>query len=177
VISRRNFLAGGAADYDTQDGGLKRLAPAAWNATAGEPRMLTTRWHLLHSGMVMALAITSAVLFAPGQAQAGCGEYVVIGPRGNFAGMSATPTHPPMTPRADETGPGGPRPPCSGPLCSQSPQSPPVPATPPPAGPVTEWGDIGPTSFALDPLAVSPLPDEGSERPERCGAAVFHPPR
>jgi hypothetical protein len=139
-----------------------------------------------------ALALAAAVLLAPAEARASCGDYVTVHtPSGPEA-----PTQPPgpTMPQAETNAPGEPNPPacpcrgqvptptrdwpgpCPGPGCSDSP-APPLASGPQTTTPPRDWA-CAPSAPAR-PEATRPtlLASSPSLPPARHGAEVYHPPR
>src|SRR5258706_1888116 len=78
---------------------------------------------------VAALALLVAVVVAPGQSRAACGDYVTVGGK-----------KPPMA--AHDAAPFDAPKPCHGPNCSQAPTAPLLPPAPPPTVSAVEWADL-----------------------------------
>jgi hypothetical protein len=118
------------------------------------------------------LLLAAAVLLAPAQAAAGCGDYVTVlndGPAGN----STTPHGP-----TGDHGPAhnGPVKPCHGPGCRDAPGHLPVPIPPPTAG--SPPHDALPAASACpEPPGVGRLPTGPSLSPRHVPRPIFHPPR
>lgn len=123
---------------------------------------------------VVALSLLSAVLLAPGTAQASCGSYVTFHSPSKNATQPVVPqTDFGQMPLADHSG--KPRP-CSGPTCSNRPvpPMPPVPSVRPAgdeASGIAAFTLAAETSFA--PLAESLSP----QHPLQIPRSIFHPPR
>ncbi len=111
-----------------------------------------------------ALALLAATVFAPGQARAECGDYLMIGGH-SAAGHDKSPAKPAVPC------------PCQGPQCSQRPDLPLLPPAAPPSVAPAEWATMiarlaAPTNpgrdFLRDNLSANPI-----DRTD----PIFHPPR
>ena len=119
--------------------------------------------------LATAVLVAAGVSFAPGRANAGCGDYVTV------AGQPAY-HHAMPTPPTDDAKPDPMRGPCRGPHCSLS-DSTPIPFAP------TTVAQPGPT----DAILATATPTESQRRgrvhspsvhvPVRPASAIFHPPR
>jgi hypothetical protein len=114
-----------------------------------------------------AVLLAAGVLLSPGRAAASCGDYVTIG---------GQPAH--AMPASGDAPAVAPRPPCSGPNCSNRQNSPVAPLQ----APVTPPTD--PKQLDARP-GDADAPDAGrrlwfaepSGRPVRTSTSIFHPPR
>jgi hypothetical protein len=141
---------------------------------------LPKRRVLMRSTNGIFVTFLATFVFAPAQAQAECGDYVMIGGK---AGLDshALPTHG-NAPRFHERSPGVPRDgraPCSGPLCSrQAPPTAPVPAAPAPLRNPNEtcaYTSETPDSSGHDLSYL--VHDLITAQPLPCQLAIYHPPR
>lgn len=112
---------------------------------------------------VIALAIAAAVLCAPADALAGCGDYVIY----------TNPAH--GKPAKDHT----PAPfKCNGPNCSQAPPAAPMPQVPPNVRVLPDQTLLVNRGDSDGPLEASTLPFASADgSPVRRMTDVFHPPR
>jgi hypothetical protein len=114
-------------------------------------------------------ALTAAALvvvgfaFAPGRAEASCGDYVYV--------QTANQT--------PEIAPIQPQPPCHGPGCSKAPAAPPVPLT----APVSSSSETDQSPVVLDadsddrPGSGWAAGHRAAAQPIRLTSSIFHPPR
>ncbi|HEV3084854.1 MAG TPA: hypothetical protein VGY66_34150 [Gemmataceae bacterium] len=141
---------------------------------------LPKRNFLIRSTNGILVTFLAIFVFAPAQAHAECGDYVMIG--GKAARDShAMPTHG-NAPRFHERSPGVPRDgraPCSGPLCSrQAPPTAPVPTAPAPLrNPNETCGYTPATQDSADSDSSYLVHDLITAQPLHCHLAIYHPPR
>jgi hypothetical protein len=123
------------------------------------------------------VAFLAMAVFAPAQAQAECGDYVMIGGKA-IQDSQATSTHA-NAPRFHERSPGEGRAPCSGPLCSrQAPPTAPAPTAPAPVrNPNETCGCTPATPDSADGDSSYLLLDLITAQPLHCHMVIYHPPR
>ena len=112
---------------------------------------------------VPAIAVLAALAFAPGKAQAECGDYLMVVHAAKPADETSNKPHFPC--------------PCKGPQCSQRPDVPILPPAPPPSVAPTEWATIFTNLAALANGGRDFLRDPNASYPHNRTDPIFHPPR
>lgn len=121
-------------------------------------------------GWQVVLLLVAAMLFSPGRATAGCGDYV------NVLNPTAESLRDPI---ANHDNHGRPAKPCHGPSCSNQPDRP-IPSPAPTAPTTVQVKELVPISRPVDcDLASNTFTDisNRSSRPIHRPLSVFHPPR
>ena len=119
-----------------------------------------------------ALLALAAWLCAPAARRAGCGEYVLFGPRAE--GLSQHQLDTTRTPSAPV--PTRPRSPCHGPRCSGGSLPPLLPPTVAPDVP-EQWGHLPPTRVQAHPAWFTAWRAQDRRRLPGSPQLVYHPPR
>jgi hypothetical protein len=174
ALERRKTNVGLAGEADSH-----RIAYARSSSTQARMK-LPKRKSLFRLTNGIFFTFLAAFVFAPGQAHAECGDYVMIGGK-------AAPDSPAL-PRHDNTRHRQERPrgapqdghaPCSGPLCSR--QAPPitsVPAAPAPfRNPNESCGYTPATPDSADGDSSYLMHDLVTAQPLHCHMVIYHPPR
>jgi hypothetical protein len=125
-------------------------------------------WNSVRSGLPAILALLAWAAMSPSQADASCGDYVMVG------GRHASHEHQPQSFDHGKQGPGIPR--CHGPMCSDN--------SIPPAAPsskievsVERWAIPGSEAFDLLPSHSSWLADVRDVPRDGYGLSILRPPR
>ena len=121
------------------------------------------------SGWQVGLLLVAGMLFSPGRATAGCGDYVNV--------LNPTAESRRFEPMANHDG--QPAKPCHGPNCSKLPDRP-VPSPAAPAPTTVQVKELVPNSQLVDSeIALSLFTNvaDRSARPIHRPPSVFHPPR